>query len=538
MYGSISVGYALISTARNYGARCGTERIVSSSFIRLMKINKDSLAYKLGHAIGYNAVCGGAAIKESLDSVVRSAADSVQELAHNCPNVEPVTRDTIADVASGLGAGANEVRALLAQASTALDEVAQQARAEYPQSANAMPVPLASLATEGAASAASAVVDCIGWVADNAQRAFASVAKNADLPAAAVRGALDGTVSVIGGTLDAYAIDESEIAALRSKFLGLLARDQILLGRHLAMTRIAEKQRGSRLLNDLLTVGGLTLSEIADAGRPIPETIATAWRYAYPQLANRMSFADAVHNASQSEAVGYAQAVKGKLFEIRYVEYLNNDHLPEGWHASIAESASQPGWDIQILDASGHVHDLLQAKATESVGYVEDALRHYPDIDVVTTSEVHAQLALRHGAEHVLDSDLPNAALTAEVASSIDHASDHSIAWIGGTIASLGITAFSVFGDKGKSIVDQSRAFTDRATQSVAASGAGKVMMMASNLWWLALAGAVGGRLVWSNGACKRAQLEDLRQLIANATEVVLRVEAHQRRVRNTPIAS
>ena len=62
-------------------------------------------------------------------------------------------------------------------------------------------------------------------------------------------------------------------------------------------------------------------------------------------------------------------SVKGKLFEIEMVDHLNRGGLPDGLHVVIAESATKPGWDIQITDANGQVSELLQAKATESVSF-------------------------------------------------------------------------------------------------------------------------------------------------------------------------
>jgi hypothetical protein len=53
---------------------------------------------------------------------------------------------------------------------------------------------------------------------------------------------------------------------------------------------------------------------------------------------------------------------------------------------------TQPGWDMQIVDEHGNVAELLQMKATESVGYVQDALQRYPDIRIVATDEVADRL--------------------------------------------------------------------------------------------------------------------------------------------------
>ena len=52
-----------------------------------------------------------------------------------------------------------------------------------------------------------------------------------------------------------------------------------------------------------------------------------------------------------------------------------------------AASATQPGWDMQIVDAHGHVADALQLKASQSLAYAKAALERYPDIHVLTTDE-------------------------------------------------------------------------------------------------------------------------------------------------------
>lgn len=42
-------------------------------------------------------------------------------------------------------------------------------------------------------------------------------------------------------------------------------------------------------------------------------------------------------------------------------------HLEPGQVAALAESATQPGWDLQILNADGTVAGELQLKATDSL---------------------------------------------------------------------------------------------------------------------------------------------------------------------------
>ncbi len=95
------------------------------------------------------------------------------------------------------------------------------------------------------------------------------------------------------------------------------------------------------------------------------------------------------------ELAGLISGIKGKLFEIDYIDWLNHGHLPDGWTAELAHSANNPAWDIAIHDGHGHVAELLQVKATESLAYVREAIAAHPEIDVVVPKNASmAALAL------------------------------------------------------------------------------------------------------------------------------------------------
>ena len=85
--------------------------------------------------------------------------------------------------------------------------------------------------------------------------------------------------------------------------------------------------------------------------------------------------------------------MKGKLFEINYVDYLNHGHLPDGLTAELAHNATNPAWDIVIHDQHGHVAELVQLKATASLSYVHEAIAAHPNIDVVVPHDMYEQMA-------------------------------------------------------------------------------------------------------------------------------------------------
>ena len=112
--------------------------------------------------------------------------------------------------------------------------------------------------------------------------------------------------------------------------------------------------------------------------------------------------------ASDQRLDGLADGVKGKYFEMLVCARLNaRERLGElqlqpGQTAHLAESSTQSGWDLRIENEDGSIDELLQLKATESMGYVKEALVKYPDIQVVVPSEVDAR------ADDVLGTDISN----------------------------------------------------------------------------------------------------------------------------------
>lgn len=122
---------------------------------------------------------------------------------------------------------------------------------------------------------------------------------------------------------------------------------------------------------------------------------------------------------SGEELQGAVNAAKGKYFEYLVVDRLNAGEqvgpilLPDGYRAVLADSLNQPGWDMRIVGPDGATADYLQLKATNSVGYIQEALHRYPDIEILATHEV-----ARSGL--ALDSGITESELHEQVSSAID----------------------------------------------------------------------------------------------------------------------
>jgi len=187
---------------------------------------------------------------------------------------------------------------------------------------------------------------------------------------------------------------------------------------HRAFARYMKANRES-LLDIALSV---TTAELTLNGGPddVDPLLLKAVYDTNPSLKEAHFFG--LDDAAQQGAVN---AAKGKYFEYLVVERLNAGDqvgplvLPDGFRAELAESFTQPGWDLRIVDSHGATAEYLQLKATDSVGYVRDTLERYPHFQILGTHEV-ANSGL------VLDSGLSNGELTHHAGIAVD-AADGSV---------------------------------------------------------------------------------------------------------------
>ena len=328
-------------------------------------------------------------------------------------------------------------------------------------------------------------------------------------------GVIGGSVAIVSEAFDSVAIHKADLDELR---VILTQQGEVALARSEKKRQLinkAIKNRRKKELLDLYVVGGITLAQAVRAPDRVPEEVEAAFQAAYPGLANDESFADAVSRMDSSELPGLVAGVKGKLFELDFVEHLNSGNLPDGFTAHVADSANQPGWDINIEDADGNTVELLQAKATESLDYVKEALERYPDIDVVSTSEVYAQMMALGLAESVRDGGLTEAALEAKVMSAADLASGSVDASdLLPSVVGLAIIGLSVFMDKSLTGEQRAAEFGGRSGRVGVASVAAKGVMIATQTWWLGLVVGVGTGWLATKGRGKREQHEALKEVV------------------------
>ena len=80
-------------------------------------------------------------------------------------------------------------------------------------------------------------------------------------------------------------------------------------------------------LADACVLSGLTASEMMMRG--VPADVQEAFEKAYPRLSVETSFLESWEGMSDYEArLGFVSGIKGKLFEIKYVDHLNETLEP------------------------------------------------------------------------------------------------------------------------------------------------------------------------------------------------------------------
>lgn len=158
--------------------------------------------------------------------------------------------------------------------------------------------------------------------------------------------------------------------------------------------------------------------------------------------------------------------------------------------AVLAESPTQPGWDLRILNADGTVAEELQLKATESLGYVQQALERYPDIEVLTTEEAAGRADELTG--RVLSSGITDQELEKTVSGPLEALQDSPLEDVLENVAP--VMPFLVIGLSeggsalvGRKSLEQALASgIERGAKTALAGGAGALVYLAG-LGWLSI---------------------------------------------------
>lgn len=273
---------------------------------------------------------------------------------------------------------------------------------------------------------------------------------------------------------------------------------------------------------DSVVIGGETLASLLSAST-ISDEIINAYEAAYPGLSKTISFQDKVRELDSDSLTGFISGVKGKLFEQKYVEYLNDGNLPDGYSAILAESATQPGWDIAIKGGNGEIASVLAAKTADSLDYVQDALEKYPNIDVVTTDEVYSHLVMNGISENITNGSISNVELVDALDGAVD-ASELAMDYMPPLFA-LAFIAFTSYKDESLTLFEKSRNAGDRTGKTYLSYLIGGGIAAITNTWWLGIVGSVCSRLLCEGGNRKFAVYEKLKVVEVNNQAIIDRLK-------------
>lgn len=206
-----------------------------------------------------------------------------------------------------------------------------------------------------------------------------------------------------------------------------------------------------------------------------------------------------VGSYSSQEWMGIVNSAKGKYFEHLVAKELNSGgtvgdlSLPEGYSVRLAESMTQPGWDLEIVDNHGQTAELLQLKATTSIGYIRDTLDRYPNIEILTTHEVAHGLGAN---DMVIDSNMSESDLESAISDAAG--SDHGYLndfWdhfhpLMPLLVIAATQGYQVVINKQqiRGAIEVAKA---RAARGVVSSAAGAAIKMASGSWLASVLGAI-----------------------------------------------
>ena len=174
------------------------------------------------------------------------------------------------------------------------------------------------------------------------------------------------------------------------------------------------KERESSVLDAVavtVALNGILFRDQIDASAITPQ-LREAFELAFPN-----SSIDDLNRLSPESARGWLHAWKGKLFEVEVKDRLNDGQgvgdlqLGPGQQAVLADSPTQPGWDLRIVSEDGSEPSLFRLKATENLSLIRRAQERYPDIEVLATDEAASKMA-----DTVVNSGISDAGLEAQVA--------------------------------------------------------------------------------------------------------------------------
>ena len=146
-----------------------------------------------------------------------------------------------------------------------------------------------------------------------------------------------------------------------------------------------------RLRGELASIAAmiyLLRGEVNSFSSPLGAEFLESIRDRYSGLANASinEIAEHMQQYSEAQMVGVISLLKGKLFERLVARYENQDS--DAWKAVLHEDEQYPGSDLIFENVETGDTVEVSLKATNDLGYLEQALVKYPEHPIVSTDEV------------------------------------------------------------------------------------------------------------------------------------------------------
>lgn len=121
------------------------------------------------------------------------------------------------------------------------------------------------------------------------------------------------------------------------------------------------------------------------------ESIRNRWSSQLSREANIEEIASLMRGYDDAQIAGVLNTIKGKMFE--HMVAIDENHDGDTWMAELHTDESFPGSDIIFTNIENGDTVEVSLKAVEDAGHIETALMRYPDIPVLTTSEMSDNFA-------------------------------------------------------------------------------------------------------------------------------------------------
>jgi len=253
---------------------------------------------------------------------------------------------------------------------------------------------------------------------------------------------------------------------------------------------------------DYYVVSGFSIPSMIQNRLTDPD-LELAYQYQFPSKANEIRLTEAWQSFdSPEEILGFNNALKGKLFEVKYLDHISKT-LEPGYTAKLADSPTQKGFDIEIYNSYGQIDQQLQLKASTSASYIKDALNQYPEIDVVTLEDLDGQMLLANYSDRIISSKISHDDLLSSMGSSVESSLDYL------PLLGISLVAFSAYTQKEASEFQKTVKFVERITD------------YAVNAAILASTGFIGIPIVFlkqhllKSGEKKRQYIEQLKEKLS-----------------------